>query len=164
PMRVHATPRGRPSSRIGPDDVVVCDDVRVAEILGRLSVRGDVRWIVADLLMWEHHPDAHGGIIGAMEVEHRRAMGPVADPTAIEEGVRKEARDVYGWSNGPGDRYGEHEHAYTKLLYCTRLDRLHPRRWPPHRAAAWRSHGVARDDASLCGGGTGRVRLRGGEA
>ena len=49
-----------------------------------------------------------------------RSVGTSPDPTAIEEGVRKEARDVYGWSNGPGDRYGEHEHAYTKLLYCTR--------------------------------------------
>jgi quercetin dioxygenase-like cupin family protein len=33
--------------------------------------------------------------------------------------VREEARDVYSWSNGPGDRYGEHEHGYAKLLYCT---------------------------------------------
>jgi len=33
--------------------------------------------------------------------------------------VRSEARDAYSWSNGPGDRYAEHAHAYTKLLYCT---------------------------------------------
>jgi quercetin dioxygenase-like cupin family protein len=33
--------------------------------------------------------------------------------------VRGEARDAYSWSNGPGDRYGEHQHGYTKLLYCT---------------------------------------------
>jgi quercetin dioxygenase-like cupin family protein len=33
--------------------------------------------------------------------------------------ARAEARDVYSWSNGPHDRYAEHEHAYTKLLYCT---------------------------------------------
>ena len=33
--------------------------------------------------------------------------------------VRKEARDAYMWSNGPGDRYAEHEHPYSKLLYCT---------------------------------------------
>jgi quercetin dioxygenase-like cupin family protein len=38
----------------------------------------------------------------------------------LEERVRAEARDVYSWSNGPGDRYAEHQHAYTKLLYCTR--------------------------------------------
>ena len=38
----------------------------------------------------------------------------------IETQIRSEARDVYSWSNGPGDRYGEHEHSFTKLLYCTR--------------------------------------------
>jgi len=38
----------------------------------------------------------------------------------IEERIRTEARDVFSWSNGPGDRYGEHAHPYTKLLYCTR--------------------------------------------
>jgi quercetin dioxygenase-like cupin family protein len=38
---------------------------------------------------------------------------------SIEERIRSEARDVYSWSNGPGDRYGEHSHPYTKLLYCT---------------------------------------------
>jgi quercetin dioxygenase-like cupin family protein len=26
--------------------------------------------------------------------------------------------DPYSWSNGPGDRYGAHEHATTKLLIC----------------------------------------------
>jgi quercetin dioxygenase-like cupin family protein len=24
----------------------------------------------------------------------------------------------YAWSNGPGDRYAAHQHAYTKLLMC----------------------------------------------
>ena len=24
------------------------------------------------------------------------------------------------WSNGPGDRYGEHSHHYYKVLYCAR--------------------------------------------
>ena len=38
----------------------------------------------------------------------------------IDTRIRAEARDVYSWSNGPGDRYGEHEHAFTKVLYCTR--------------------------------------------
>lgn len=32
--------------------------------------------------------------------------------------LRTEARDVYEWSNAPGDRYGWHSHAYTKILYC----------------------------------------------
>lgn len=34
------------------------------------------------------------------------------------ERLRREARDVYEWSNGPGDRYGWHSHTYTKVLYC----------------------------------------------
>lgn len=38
----------------------------------------------------------------------------------VEERLRAEARDVYGWSNGPGDRYPRHAHGYTKVLYCTR--------------------------------------------
>ena len=33
--------------------------------------------------------------------------------------VRAEARDAHSWSNGPGDRYAEHRHPFTKLLYCT---------------------------------------------
>lgn len=55
-----------------------------------------------------------------MDVEHARHVGPLPSPTTIEERLRREARDVYGWSNGPGDRYGEHAHTYNKLLYCTR--------------------------------------------
>jgi glyoxylate utilization-related uncharacterized protein len=37
---------------------------------------------------------------------------------SIEERLRGEADDVHGWSNGPGDRYTRHSHAYTKILYC----------------------------------------------
>jgi quercetin dioxygenase-like cupin family protein len=56
-----------------------------------------------------------------VRVEHRRYDGLAApDPGTIEATLRREARDVYGWSNAPGDTYGEHEHDYTKLLYCTR--------------------------------------------
>ena len=54
-----------------------------------------------------------------MDLEHRPHAG-AADPAATLATLRREARDVYGWSNGPGDRYGEHEHPYAKLLYCTR--------------------------------------------
>jgi hypothetical protein len=71
--------------------------------------------------MWIDNADAHGRIMASVKVEHRsygRFEAP--DPSAIEAALRREARDVYGWSNGPGDTYGEHEHAYTKLLYCTR--------------------------------------------
>lgn len=37
-----------------------------------------------------------------------------------EAELRAEARDVYGWSNGPGDVYGEHEHDFRKVLVCVR--------------------------------------------
>jgi len=57
----------------------------------------------------------------AVTVEHRRYSEAAApDPGTIETAVRREVGDVYGWSNAPGDTYGEHEHGYSKLLYCTR--------------------------------------------
>ena len=37
---------------------------------------------------------------------------------SIEESLRREADDVYGWSNGPGERYARHTHPYTKILCC----------------------------------------------
>jgi uncharacterized protein YjlB len=55
-----------------------------------------------------------------MDVALDRHSGPPSDPSAIEKRLRSEARDVYGWSNGPADRYAQHAHAYHKLLYCTR--------------------------------------------
>ena len=56
-----------------------------------------------------------------MELEHRPFRGATPpDPGTVEAALRREAHDVYGWSNAPGDRYAEHDHGYTKLLYCTR--------------------------------------------
>jgi quercetin dioxygenase-like cupin family protein len=56
-----------------------------------------------------------------VSVEHRSHTGPAApDAGTIEATMRREARDVYSWSNAPGDTYAQHEHAYTKLLYCVR--------------------------------------------
>jgi len=37
---------------------------------------------------------------------------------SIEERLRRDANDVYRWSNGPGDRYARHSHTYSKILYC----------------------------------------------
>jgi quercetin dioxygenase-like cupin family protein len=39
---------------------------------------------------------------------------------AITQRLRGEGLQPSSWSNGPGDRYGEHEHAYHKVLYCVR--------------------------------------------
>ncbi len=55
-----------------------------------------------------------------MDVEIDRHSGTPPDASAIEKQLRAEARDVYGWSNGPGDRYEQHAHTYHKVLYCTR--------------------------------------------
>jgi quercetin dioxygenase-like cupin family protein len=38
--------------------------------------------------------------------------------TSVAERLRAEGVEPYAWSNGPGDRYGVHEHAFTKLLMC----------------------------------------------
>jgi len=54
-----------------------------------------------------------------MDVQIDRHAGGPADTATMEKQLRAEARDVYGWSNGPGDRYDQHSHAYHKLLYCT---------------------------------------------
>ena len=55
-----------------------------------------------------------------MDVLVDQHRGDAPDPGTIEKRLRSEARDVYGWSNGPDDRYEPHAHAYHKLLYCTR--------------------------------------------
>jgi uncharacterized protein YjlB len=34
--------------------------------------------------------------------------------------LRAEGLDPGAWSNGPGDRYAAHEHAYDKVLVCER--------------------------------------------
>lgn len=33
--------------------------------------------------------------------------------------MRAEGLRAYTWSNGPGDVYPAHRHAYDKVLYCT---------------------------------------------
>ena len=56
----------------------------------------------------------------SVDVQVDRQIGAAPEASAIEKRLQSEARDVYGWSNGPGDRYEPHTHAYHKLLYCTR--------------------------------------------
>lgn len=34
------------------------------------------------------------------------------------ERLRQEGLDPSAWANGPGDRYGVHEHGYDKVLVC----------------------------------------------
>ena len=40
--------------------------------------------------------------------------------TDIERLFAEEGLRPTSWSNGPGDRYGEHSHGYEKVLYCAR--------------------------------------------
>lgn len=46
--------------------------------------------------------------------------GPPAGPGVEGASARLRAAGVepQAWSNGPGDRYGRHEHSYAKLLVC----------------------------------------------
>lgn len=41
-------------------------------------------------------------------------------PDEIESFFQQEGLSPSRWSNGPGDRYGEHEHSYYKVIYCAK--------------------------------------------
>ena len=49
-----------------------------------------------------------------------RPLDPPNSPgvPAAKARLRAQGVEPYAWSNGPGDRYGAHEHAFTKLLVC----------------------------------------------
>ena len=53
-----------------------------------------------------------------MDVQLDRHSGGPPEAKELEQHLRAEARDVYGWSNGPGERYAVHSHNYEKVLYC----------------------------------------------
>jgi quercetin dioxygenase-like cupin family protein len=45
--------------------------------------------------------------------------GPDAPtPDAVARRLREEGVEPHQWSNGPGDRYGTHQHGYDKVLMC----------------------------------------------
>lgn len=44
--------------------------------------------------------------------------GGEAGTTVARERLRAAGVEPYSWCNAPGDRYGAHEHATTKLLIC----------------------------------------------
>lgn len=39
-------------------------------------------------------------------------------PATVARRLREEGVEPHAWSNGPGDRYGSHEHPYEKVLMC----------------------------------------------
>ncbi len=54
--------------------------------------------------------------VDAEHVPHRGGPPPTLEELATR--LRAEANGVHAWSNGPHDRYGEHDHPYRKVLYC----------------------------------------------
>ena len=40
--------------------------------------------------------------------------------SAIEAQLTREGLSAYQWSNGPGDMYSRHSHAYDKVIYVVR--------------------------------------------
>jgi len=47
-------------------------------------------------------------------------MGPPPGEEAVLARLAADGMRPHGWDNRPGDRYGWHEHAYHKVLYCVR--------------------------------------------
>lgn len=39
---------------------------------------------------------------------------------SVADRLRAEGLDASSWSNGPGDRYGAHDHPYDKVIACVR--------------------------------------------
>ncbi len=50
--------------------------------------------------------------------EMRRAEGEAVTEADVEARLRQEGLSPSAWGNGPGDRYGWHEHGFHKVLYC----------------------------------------------
>ena len=55
-----------------------------------------------------------------MAAHLKRGDGPPGSAAEVEDSLRAEGLDPHSWRNGPGDRYGWHEHGYHKVLYCVR--------------------------------------------
>jgi len=48
----------------------------------------------------------------------RVVPGGGRDPQAVRAGLEARGLELHSWSNGPGDRYGWHDHPYHKTLIC----------------------------------------------
>lgn len=53
---------------------------------------------------------------GLQPLDWDRAEPPTT--ATVAQRLRDAGVEPYAWSNGPGDRYAVHEHAFTKLLVC----------------------------------------------
>jgi quercetin dioxygenase-like cupin family protein len=56
-------------------------------------------------------------LLNLVRLEWRPSAGPPNVETVARR-LRAEGVEPYAWSNGPGDRYGMHEHGYAKVLMC----------------------------------------------
>jgi quercetin dioxygenase-like cupin family protein len=50
----------------------------------------------------------------------RTKASPRTDDRSILDAFVQERLSPHRWSNGPGDTYAPHSHAYHKVLYCLR--------------------------------------------
>ena len=57
-----------------------------------------------------------GPDLGLVRLNWRDAETP--NQESVARRLRAEGVEPYAWSNGPGDRYGAHEHDYEKVLMC----------------------------------------------
>ncbi len=53
-----------------------------------------------------------------MAAHLRRQDGRAPSEAEIAAAMRTEGLDPQWWRNGPGEKYGWHEHGYHKVLYC----------------------------------------------
>jgi quercetin dioxygenase-like cupin family protein len=54
--------------------------------------------------------------LGLQLLQWRDSEAP--GPSSVARRLREEGVEPHQWSNGPGDRYGTHDHGYTKVLMC----------------------------------------------
>lgn len=52
-------------------------------------------------------------------ITRARSGSPLSEDEIVAS-MRAEGLTPHGWGNSPGDRYGWHDHAYHKVLYCVR--------------------------------------------
>ena len=55
-------------------------------------------------------------IIGVLRLDWEGDEPPA--PASVARRLREEGVEPHQWSNGPGDRYATHRHAYAKVLMC----------------------------------------------
>jgi hypothetical protein len=69
---------------------------------------------MAGIASWEGAPERREAALGAT-----KTAKAVTGPDAARRAFRDEGCSApRAWSNGPGDTYGRHTHAFHKVLFC----------------------------------------------